>query len=203
MAEKPIVPYGSWKSPITSELVVAKTIGLGEIRIDGGSVYWTEMRPDEGGRTVIVRQSGAGGRSDVTPAGWNVRTQVHEYGGGAWTVAGGTVYFSNWPDQRLYRQDPGQDPRPITPEADLRYADGAIDQPRGRLICVREDHRVPGQEATNAIVAVDLDGAGARVLAEGHDFYASPRLSPDGARLAWLAWNHPNMPWDGTELWVA
>ena len=203
MAEKPIVPYGSWKSPITSELVVAKTIGLGEIRIDGGSVYWTEMRPDEGGRTVIVRQSGAGGRSDVTPAGWNVRTRVHEYGGGAWTVAGGTVYFSNWPDQRLYRQDPGQDPRPITPEADLRYADGAIDQPRGRLICVREDHRVPGQEATNAIVAVDLDGGGARVLAEGHDFYASPRLSPDGARLAWLAWNHPNMPWDGTELWVA
>jgi len=202
MPEKQVVPYGSWKSPITSDLVVAETVGLSEIRLDGDDVYWTEMRPDEGGRTVIVRQSSDGGKSDVTPAGFNVRTRVHEYGGGAWTVAGGTVYFSNWQDQRLYRQDPGQDPRPITPEAELRYADGIIDHRRARLICVREDHRGPGMEPTNAIVAVDLDGGGAQVLVSGHDFFASPRLSPDGARLVWLAWNHPNMPWDGTELWA-
>jgi hypothetical protein len=133
-----------------------------------------------------------------------VRTRVHEYGGGAYAVAGSTVYFSNWQDQRLYRQDPGEEPRPITPEAAFRYADGVIDHLRGRLICVREDHMVEDREAANTLVALDLDGEGeAQVLASGYDFYSSPRLSPDGTRLAWLAWNHPNMPWDGTELWVA
>jgi dipeptidyl aminopeptidase/acylaminoacyl peptidase len=204
MVVKRVEPYGTWTSPITSELVVAETIGLGEIRLDGEDVYWTEMRPSEGGRTVLVQRTPDGAVVDVTPPEFNVRSRVHEYGGAAWTVAGGTVYFSNWQDQRLYRQDPGQAPRPITPEGELRYANGVLDQRRGRMICVREDHTVAGMEATNTLVALDLDGVrDAQVLVSGHDFYASPRLSPDGTRLAWLAWNHPNMPWNGTELWVA
>jgi dipeptidyl aminopeptidase/acylaminoacyl peptidase len=140
----------------------------------------------------------------MTPSLFNARTRVHEYGGGAFVVADGTVYFSNFDDQRLYRKDPGSEPRPITPEKELRYADGVIDRRRGRMICVREDHTVPSREAGNTLVSLDLeDGEGGQVLVSGNDFYSSPRLSPDGSRLAWLTWNHPNMPWDGTELWVA
>ena len=202
MTEPKVAPYGSWKSPITSDLIVSETIVLGQIALDGQDIYWVEMRPTEGGRYVIVRRTPDGRTTDVTPLPFNARTRVHEYGGGAFAVADGTVYFSNFADQRLYRQDPGGEPRPITPEADLRYADGVFDHRRGRLICVREDHTDPGREAVNTIVSLDLDGNGGRVLVSGNDFYSSPRLSPDGSRLAWLTWNHPNMPWDGTELWV-
>ena len=203
MAERE-APYGSWRSPITSELIVSGTVSLGQIALDGEDVYWSEMRPAEGGRYVVVRRSPDGRTADVTPASFNARTRVHEYGGGAFAVADGTVYFSNFADQRLYRQDRGAEPRPITPEAALRYADGVIDGRGGRMICVREDHTIAGREAENTLVSLDL--AGERdpvVLASGNDFYSSPRLSPNGARLAWLTWNHPNMPWDGTELWVA
>jgi len=141
--------------------------------------------------------------SDVTPLPFNARTRVHEYGGGAFAVADGTVYFSNFADQRLYRQDRGARPMPITPEVDLRYADGVIDRRRGRMICVREDHSNTRGEAVNTIVGVNVAGLHeGDVLVAGNDFYSSPRLSPDGSRLAWLTWNHPNMPWDGTELWV-
>jgi len=203
MTEPKVAPYGSWKSPITSDLIVSETIELGQIALDGQDVYWVEMRPTEGGRNVIVRRTSDGGTTDVTPAPFNARTRVHEYGGGAFAVADGTVYFSNFADQRLYRQDPGAEPRPITPEADLRYADGVFDRRRGRMICVHEDHTDPGREAVNSIVSLDLDdGDGGQVLVSGNDFYSSPRLSPDESRLAWLTWNHPNMPWDGTELWV-
>jgi dipeptidyl aminopeptidase/acylaminoacyl peptidase len=203
MAEPTVAPYGSWISPITSDLIVAETIWPGNITLDGDDIYWIEMRPAEGGRYVVVRRAPDGQIADVTPAGFNARTTVHEYGGGAFLVDGGTVYFSNFSDQRLYRQDTGAAPRPITPEGDLRYADGVVDRRRSRLICVREDHTGAG-EAINAIVALALDGERATdVLVQGHDFYSTPRLSPDGAQLAWLAWNHPNMPWDGTELWVA
>jgi dipeptidyl aminopeptidase/acylaminoacyl peptidase len=205
-----VAPYGSWKSPITSELIVAGTIRLGQIALDGEDVYWVEMRPAEGGRNVIVQRSD-GRTTDVTPPPFDARTRVHEYGGGAFVVDHGTVHFSNYVDQRLYRQEAGGEPRPITPEADssagsgqgLRYADGVFDRGRRRLICVREDHRGSG-EAVNTLVSLDPEGdpEGGRVLASGHDFYASPRLSPDGSRLAWLSWNHPNMPWDGAELWV-
>jgi dipeptidyl aminopeptidase/acylaminoacyl peptidase len=203
MAEPRVAPYGSWQSPITSDLVASEAIELGPIELDGQDVYWAELRPPEGGRIVVVRRTPDGRTTDVTPPPFNVRTRVHEYGGGAFVVADGTVYFSNFSDQRLYRQDPGSEPRPITPDADLRYADGIIDRRRGRLICVREDHTVPGREAVNALVSLDLTGGrDAQVLVSGNDFYSSPRLSPDGSRLAWLTWNHPNMPWDGTELWV-
>ena len=203
MTERKVAPYGSWKSPITSDLIVAGTIGLGQIALDGDDVYWIEMRPAEGGRYVIVRRAANGQTTDVTPAPFNVRTRVHEYGGGSFTVSDGTIYFSNFADQRLYKQTPGAQPQAITPEANLRYADGVIDRRRHRMICVREDHTVAGREAVNTIVSLNLDGNdGGEVIVSGQDFYSSPRLSPDGSRLAWLAWNHPNMPWDGTELWM-
>ena len=204
MAEPKVAPYGSWKSPITSDLIVSEIIGLGQIALDGEDVYWVESRPTEGGRYVVVRRTPDGRTTDATPPPFNARTRVHEYGSGAFAVADGTVYFSNFADQRLYRQDPSSEPRPITPEASLRYADGVIVPRRGRMICVREDHTDPAREAVNAIVSLDLEGddSGGQVLVSGNDFYSSPRLSPDGSRLAWLTWNHPNMPWDGTELWV-
>ena len=203
MTEPQVAPYGSWRSPITSDLIVAGTVSFEQIQLDGDDIYWTERRPAEGGRSVVVRRTADGQTQDLTPPGFNARTMVHEYGGGAYTVSDGVVYFSNFADQRLYRQDPGAAPRPITPEAPLRYADGVVDRRRGRLICVREDHTQAGREAVNTLVAVDLAGEQeARVLVAGNDFYAAPRLSPDGSRLAWLTWNHPNMPWDGTELWV-
>ena len=202
MSEPGVAPHGSWKSPITSDLVVAAAVKLGQVALDGEQVFWTEMRPAEGGRYVVVRRSPDGRTADVTPPSFNARTRVHEYGGGAALVADGTIYFSNWEDQRIYRQGPGERPRPITPEGALRYADGVVDRRRGRLICVREDHTAAGEPA-NTLVGLDLDGGGAaHVLVSGNDFYASPRLSPGGSQLAWLTWNHPNMPWDGTELWV-
>ncbi|MBD2461521.1 S9 family peptidase [Oscillatoria sp. FACHB-1407] len=199
-------PYGSWKSPITSDLIVAGTISLGQIMLDGDDIYWSEMRPTEAGRNVVVRRSPDGTTTDLTPTPFNVRTRVHEYGGGAYVVADGVVYFSNFADQRLYRQEAGQDPQPLTPAIDLRYADAVVDQSRQRLIAVREDHTGEG-ESVNTIVAVSSISSeapdGGQVLVSGSDFYSSPRLSPDGASLAWLSWNHPNMPWDGTELWLA
>ena len=204
MAEPKTTPYGSWKSPITSDLIVSEAIEFGQIGVDGEDIYWVELRPSEGGRYVIVRRDLEGRVEDVTPPLLNVRTRVHEYGGGAFVVVDGMVFFSNYADQRLYRQDPGTEPRPITPEVDLRYADGVLDARRDRMICVREDHTVSEREAVNTLVAVGIEGCdGGEVLASGNDFYASPRISPDGTRLAWLTWNHPNMPWNGTELWVA
>lgn len=194
-----IAPYGSWRSPITSDLIAAQSIGLSEIRIDGGQIYWLESRPNEAGRYVVVSHSLA---NDLLPRSFNARTRVHEYGGGSWTVAEGVLYFSNFADQRLYRLDRGAaDPQPLTPEEASRYADGVIDRLRSGWIGVREDHSVPGREPVNAVVRVDLHGV--RVLTSGHDFYSSPRLSPDGRWLAWLAWDHPRMPWAGTTLYAA
>jgi dipeptidyl aminopeptidase/acylaminoacyl peptidase len=201
MTEPKVAPYGAWKSPITSDLIVSGTIGLGRIVLDGDDTYWTEMRPAERGRYVIVRRTASGQISDITPSPFSARTRVHEYGGGSYSVLHGVVYFSNFADQRLYRLEPGAEPHPTTPELDLRYADMIFDRHHHRLICVREDHTATDREAVNAIVA--LGHGEARVLAGGYDFYSSPRLSPDGRFLAWLSWRHPNMPWDGTELWTA
>ncbi|HXV49617.1 MAG TPA: S9 family peptidase, partial [Candidatus Binatia bacterium] len=197
-----VATYGSWKSPISAELVAGGEIGLEQVRIDGDDIHWIERRPQEGGRKVIVRRSCEGKVSDVTPLGFNARTRVHEYGGGDYAVSNGTYIFSNFTDQRLYRQELGSDPKPLTPESTLRYADGQIDRRRNLFYCVREDHSGAG-EAVNALVRIDLNGGDAgKIIVSGNDFYSSPRLSPDGSRLAWLTWNHPNMPWDGTELWL-
>lgn len=202
MTASAIAPFGSWKSPITSDLIVAGTIGLGQMAIDHKDIYWSEMRPTEAGRSVIVRQSAEGEITDITPAPLNVRTRVHEYGGGAYVVEDGVVYFSNFADQRLYRQAQGKEPDAITPAVPMRYADAVVDRTRHRLICVCEDHS-GGSEPVNSIASVSIESGEVTILASGFDFYAAPRLSPDGAKLAWICWNHPNMPWDGTELWLA
>ena len=219
-----VAPYGSWRSPITARLIAESGIGLGLVRAAADSLFWVEMRPLEDGRYVVVRRGPDGAIADVTPQGHNSRTLVHEYGGGMYTVhAGGDlggdpggkgaamVIWSELSDQRLYRQDVAADglaskPRPITPEPEapraLRYADGRVTPDGLTLICVRERHG--GGEVTNELVALPTNGSvGPRVIATGHDFYGAPRLSPDGRRLAWLSWDHPQMPWDGTELWVA
>lgn len=198
-----IAPYGSWKSPLTADLIASKTIRLVEVKLDGADVYWSEMRPAEGGRYIVVRRSPDGQTTDLTPPPFNARTRVHEYGGGAFTVADGVVYFSNFADQRLFRQGPGQSPEPVTPAGQWRYADGIIDRRRKLMFCIREDHTQAGREATNAVVSINLATGETQVLVSGNDFYASPRLNPEGTQLAWLTWNHPNMPWHGTELWLA
>ena len=215
MPERKTAPYGSWSSPITSDLIVASSIGLRAILLDGTDIYWIEARPREDGRNVIVRRTADGTISDVTPPVpiegerfFDVRTSVHEYGGGAYCVVGGVVYFCNGADQRLYRQEEsGATPVAITADPSrsrgLRYADGVIDARHGRMIWVREDHTTVSPEPINTLVEIPLDGSGLqRVLQSGSDFYAAPRLSSDGKRLAWLEWNHPNMPWIGCELWV-
>jgi dipeptidyl aminopeptidase/acylaminoacyl peptidase len=202
MPAQQTAPYGSWKSPITSDLIVAATIGLGQVALDGDMVYWSEARPTEGGRNVVVRWSPDGHTVDVLPAPFNARTRVHEYGGGSFAANQGIVYFSHFPDQRLYRQTLSSEPQPLTQSGALRYADAIVDNRRNRLICVCEDHSSPNQEPSNTLVSVDFSTGAVSTLVSGHDFYSSPRLSPDGSRLAWLAWKHPNMPWDGTELWV-
>ncbi|GAB4205072.1 MAG: S9 family peptidase [Coleofasciculaceae cyanobacterium] len=214
MVPPQVSPYGSWKSPITADLIVAGTVGLGGIALDGENIYWTEGRPAEAGRNVLVRRTPDGKTTDVTPPPFNVRTRVHEYGGGSFTIKDGIIYFSNFADQRLYKQAPDTEPQPLTPAfsplsqggsgGDRRYADAVIDSPRSRIICVCEDHTAGGHEPTNTLVSINLDnGEDVQVLASGSDFYSSPRLSPDHSQLAWLSWNHPNMPWDGTQLWVA
>ena len=202
-----VAPYGSWRSPITAAMIVAEIVGLHEVSLDGDDTYWSESRPTEGGRSVLVRHTLDDYRSDVIAAPFNVRSRVHEYGGGAYAVRDGIVIFSHFADNRLYRLDLAAsetEPHPITPEANWRYADIVIDTPRNRLLCVREDHTASGTEPVNTIIAIPLDGGGEqRVLVSGPDFVATPRLSSDDSQLAWLSWNHPNMPWDRTELRVA
>ena len=200
--------YGSWSSPISASLIASGGMRPAEVRSPAqGDLYWVELRPSESGRSVVVRAPADGTAFDVTPEGFDARTRVHEYGGGAYAVHADTVFFSNFADQRLYRQDAGGDPRAITPEppepAALRYADFEPSADGSRLYCVREAHEA-GAEARNELVCLDADGSGEpRVVASGHDFVAFPRLSPDGTRLAFTSWEHPQMPWDGTELWLA
>jgi len=204
MSTPQVRPYGSWSSPITAGQIASGSMGLSEIQLCGDDIYWLEMRPTEGGRYVVVRRRPDGSLEDCIPPAFNARTRVHEYGGGSYLVVGGTVYFSNFADQRLYRpRQAGDAPEPITPGEDLRYADLTWDATRRRIICVREDHRAPGGPATT-VVAIDADRGGpGEILASGRDFYAAPRLSPDGAWLAYLTWSHPHMPWDAAELWLA
>ncbi len=204
-----VAPYGSWRSPITSDLIVSGTISFRQIMLEGEDTYWIEGRPVEGGRSVIVRRRADGTVQDMIPAPFNARTRVHEYGGGDFTVHQGTLYFSNFDDQRVYRLKASTEahatPEPVTPAGNLRFADFVTDAQRNRLLCVCEDHTNTEREEVNMLVSIPLDGDGSdgvQILSAGNDFYAAPRLSPDGSRLCWLTWNHPNMPWDGCELWL-
>ncbi len=173
------------------------------LRWDGGELYWSELRPYEAGRIVVCRRNADGRIEDLVPEGYNARSRVHEYGGGHFAVKDGTLYFTNFKDQRLYRKDRNAAPTAITPAADIRHADMAVDSTRGLIFAVREDHTTGGPEALNTIVALDIDGKREPVtVASGNDFYSTPKVSPDGRRLAWQTWNHPNMPWDGAEIWV-
>ncbi len=206
-----VAPYGTWRSSVTAALLVEAAIRISQVQVANDRVYWNEGRPSDAGRQVIVSAGAGDTPVDAIPAGFSARTQVHEYGGRCYAVHDETLVFSNWEDQRLWSvRGPGDDPRPLTPEpaaprAD-RYADPVI-TPDGRwVICVHEHHSSAGA-VDNDLVALPLEPTDAdqwpRSLTSGHDFYAAPRLSPDGTRLAWITWDHPDMPWDHSELWVA
>ncbi len=207
MTQKEIRPYGTWTSPISAADVAAGSSRAGQMVVSDGIVYWSESRPKEAGRVAIMRRLQNGEVAEATPSDFNCRSRVHEYGGGAFFADGTTLYASSFADQRLYKIEPGTDPVGITPEpefpAGFRYADGRLSPDRSRITCVRERHDADGT-VINELVELPPDGETApRVLASGRDFYAAPRPSSDGSRLAWLEWDQPNMPWDGTELWVA
>ena len=209
MSQKTVAPYGTWSSPISAEMVAQSGVRLSAPWIEDGVVWWLEGRAAEGGRVVLVRRDRDGTRVDVVPADFNVRTSVHEYGGGAYCVDRGVAFCSNFDDQRLYRIEPGAKPVPITPDVPgrrHRYADGRITEDGSLWIGVRERHSESGRSAdvVNELVAVPTDGSPEpRVIVGGRDFYSNPRVSPDGRRLCFLAWNLPWMPWDGCELHVA
>jgi dipeptidyl aminopeptidase/acylaminoacyl peptidase len=192
---------GAWPSPISAAMVAAGATPLSQAAIDGADAFWLAGRASEGGRNTLLRRRGQD-VAELTPAPFNVRTRVHEYGGGACLVADGDVYFSNFADNRVYAVEGDGEPAALTAGGARRHADFALDRQRRRLLAVREEH-LPGQpHPVNTLCAIGFDGS-ETVLAEGADFYAAPRLSPDGSKLAWLSWNHPRMPWQGTELWLA
>ncbi len=205
-------PHGSWPTPVTSELVVRAAARLGEVVVDGDDVWWSESRPAEGGRDVIVHRAADGTTADVLPPPWNARTRVHEYGGAAWAVSGGSLWFTEFTDQRLYRLDPGAGtPVAVTPEpavrAGVRYADLRV-RPDGSLLAVRETHPASGgaPDVVNELVRIGADGT-EEVLVSGPDFVSDPRPTPEGSEygpgaLAWLQWDHPHMPWDAARLVV-
>jgi len=197
-----VAPYGSWASPLRADLVARSARRLSQPRLDRELVYWLEGRPHEGGRQVVVRARGGGSPEDVTPESANVRTLVHEYGGGDFLIRAGQLIYADLNQSGIQRLSAGG-PRPLEGTlARARYADFDL-SPDGRwLVAVEEEHR-EGGEVENRIVAFDLAGGARRVVAAGHDFVSTPRFSPRGDRLAYLAWEHPNMPWDGTTLFVA
>jgi dipeptidyl aminopeptidase/acylaminoacyl peptidase len=224
-------PFGTWSSPVTPALLVTAAVGLSDLTVDGERVYWVESRPAEAGRLVLVSApiTGETTPADVIPAGFSVRSRVHEYGGRCYCVRGAMVVFSNWADQRLWMIRDGADPVPLTPEpltpepltpepltpepltpeppapASVRFADPVF-SPDGRwVVCVRETHHDDAGEVVNDLVAVPVDTPGAepRRLAGGHDFFAAPRFSPDGTQVCWLTWELPEMPWESSRLWCA
>jgi dipeptidyl aminopeptidase/acylaminoacyl peptidase len=205
-APSAVTPYGLWPSPIDGEQVAHQATAYDAVHISGEAVYWLEARPSQDGRAVVVRWTDDAGAADAVPATFDVGSRVHEYGGGAYLPAGRTLFACSQNDQRLYRIDGKRDAVPISPEpptpASLRYADLRLVSSGELLVCVRERHQ--GEDVVNELVALPVDGsADPWVVASGHDFYAAPRPSPDGRRLAWLTWDRPCMPWDGADLWVA
>lgn len=191
-------PYGTWPSIVTTDLVTSGSVGLGSPVIDADTLYWLETRPDEGGRVSLWRQGSDGGREPVTAEPFNVRSRVHEYGGGAYAVRDGIVVFSDFSDGRLHTVRDGRT-TPLTAAGSHRYADLRLHPAKGLVLAVREDHSGTGEPVTT-IVALSLDGHGNEtVLCSGADFYADPELSDTG-ELAWTEWNHPAMPWDATRI---
>lgn len=205
-------PFGSWVSPIAAEDLAAGTVKFEQLALDGDDIIWVESRPDEKGRSVVMRM-GPDGPVDITPPGFCVRTLVNSYGGGAMAAKDGTLWFTNFAtadfpqtkDQRIYRQTPGTFPVPITPRQAVHFADMVPDTGRGLIFAVQErtDVLLHGQ-AQQSLVALDMKGEALPItIATGGDFYAAPRLSPDGSQIAWLTWDYPSMPWEGTRLQVA
>ena len=196
------LPFGTWPSSITADAIVAETVRLSSVSLDSGSICWLEGRPAEGGRNVLVRSDASGALEDLTPPPFNVRSAVHEYGGGAFAVSGDRLWFSNFADGRVYVKAGTGKPAPLTAEGSTRFGDLTLDPARRRLLAVRETHRGDAPPV-NELVTISIDDGSQRVLASGHDFYAAPAPSPDGRHLAWLAWDQPDMPWDAAALWLA
>ncbi|HTJ01585.1 MAG TPA: S9 family peptidase [Methylovirgula sp.] len=204
MTKQTIAPYGTWVSPVTPQLMTEAAIGLAALSVDGDDLYWLESRPAEAGRSALCRRQQDGTIADVTPQPIDVGSRVHEYGGGAYAVKNGVVIFSERRDGSLWLIEGGAPPRRIATPDGCRYADFSFDPARKRIIAIREDHRDrPPNDPKAGIVALPLNGGAEAVLFEGPDFLSSPRLSPDGKTLAFIAWDHPNMPWDGTQLYCA
>ncbi|MCS5712629.1 prolyl oligopeptidase family serine peptidase [Candidatus Berkiella aquae] len=192
-------PYGTWDSPISAQMASSAIVAFQDVVIDGNDIYWSEMRPNEGGRCVIVKQSSSIAQ-DILPKEFNARTRVHEYGGAAFTVDKGIIYFIHFADQRLYRMAPGTKPQPIT-QTGIRFADLKV-TPFG-IVAIAESHLAQTHEPENFLALIDPETGHIQPLAKGYDFYSSPALSKDFKQIAWICWNHPNMPWDNTELWIA
>jgi dipeptidyl aminopeptidase/acylaminoacyl peptidase len=208
--DKQTLPYGSWPTRITSELVVAQAVRVYDAKADGADLIWSEARPAEGGRTTLVRRGADGDTTELLSRKANARTAVHEYGGGAWWVRDGVLWYAEWADQRLYRRDPDSgEATALTPEPDVpkgdRFADGDVSPDGHWIACVREHHPRGGGvvDVRNEIVRLAAhEPSTPEVLVSGPDFASSPRWSPDGRRLCWVQWEHPNMPWDSTTLYV-
>ncbi len=208
--ETQVAPYGSWRTPVTSELVVASAVRLGAAAADGGDVLWAEERPTEDGRTELVRRSPEGHALDLLGPDFNARTALHEYGGGAWWARDGVVWFANWDDQRLYRRNVSGTCQPLTPEPEVprgdRYADGDLSPDGSRIACIREHHPPGGRGAVdvrNEIVVLSAhEPSQPEAVVTGPDFVISPRWSPDGRSLCWVEWDHPDMAWNSSRLVV-
>src|SRR5471032_3378641 len=209
-------PFGAWPSTISAARVAAGATPLSQLAVggaDGSDIFWLAGRASEAGRNTLQRRHGAM-TGELTPLPFNVRSRVHEYGGGAYLVDGDTIYFSHFADNLIYKLDARLDARAdaadgtsapvaVTRPGKQRHADFVSDRRRQRLISVREQHGDdPHAQPDNTLCAIAADGT-ETILAQGADFYAAPRLSPDGRSLAWLSWDHPRMPWQGTELWLA
>ena len=196
------IPFGSWSSPINTGLIVKDAIGIDEIQLYQNICYWIEKRPSDNGRCVIVQYKD-GNKTDYLPDGFSARSRAHEYGGASYCVSTTTLYFINDTDQQIYSLRENQKPQKITSYENCRFTDMAIDSQQQQIICICEDHSNKHTEPVNTLVTINIKSGTKKILAEGYSFYSNPVLSSNDQQLAWLCWNHPNMPWDGSELWLA